>query len=285
MTIVFVLPCIKIGAHLDDTLRSIFVSAATINQHVTVHILSPLPSKSFVDLPKDPTGTIPVQIMAVPEATGMMGKFDHFLSVYEPEDPDQIIVFSNDDVVFAPNFVARLAHTLLDDVIAGPVIRTPDGAWQTSMFRKRFSLVRLMFRIHDGGLYSRFIRVPDTLDGLNEGRVTVDGCCFIMNERTLRRFGRRFDFVAFLYMEEVLFQVLHDRLGIRSEVVEGLEITHLGGASLTHVWSAGKSRTQLDSVTAVSRAYLGHAPWQTAVLRGWFHFESLARRALTKLMP
>lgn len=284
MTIDFVLPCIKTGAHLDDTLRSIFASAASSNQPVTVHILSPLPPESFADLPKDTTGTVPVQIMGAPEATGMMGKFDHFLSVHEPEDPNQIIVFSNDDVVFAPDFVAQLAQTPMDDVIAGPLIRTPNGVWQTSMFRKRFSLVRLMFRIYDGGLYSRFIRAPDTLDGLNEGRVTVDGCCFIMNERTLRRFGRRFDFVAFLYMEEVLFQALHDRLGICSKVVESLEITHLGGASLTHVWSAAKSQTQLDSVTAVSRAYLGHAPWQTTVLRAWFYFESLARRALTKLM-
>jgi len=213
----------------------------------------------------------------------MMGKFDDFLSVHRPQDPNEIIVFSNDDVVFAPDFIARLAETPMDDLIAGPVIYKPDGGWQTSMFRKRFSLLRLMFRVYDGGLYSRFIRLPASLDRLNEGRVTVDGCCFILNERTLRRFGRRFDFVSYLYMEEVLFQVLHDRLGIRSEVVRALKITHLGGASLTHAWSNGKSRIQLDSVTAVSRAYLGHAPWQIAILRGWFRFESLARRLLTKV--
>lgn len=283
MTVAFALPCIKTGSHLDETLLSIFASAAGAEQPVMVHILSPLASDAFASLPIDPSGKVLVQIVSVPANTGMMGKFDCFLSWYRPEDPDDIIVFSNDDVVFAPDFVARLAGTPMDDLIAGPVIRTPSGTWQTSMFRKRFSLLSLMFRVYDGGLYSRLIKTPDTLDGLNKGRFTVDGCCFVLNERTLRRFGRRFDYVAFLYLEEVLFQVLYEKLGIRSEVVAGLEITHLGGASLTHVWSLDKSRLQLESVTAVSRAYLGHAPWQTAVLRGWFRLESLVRQVLTKV--
>lgn len=217
-------------------------------------------------------------------STGIMLRFDRFLSIHKAEDSNEIIVFSNDDVIFATDFIANLTDTPVDDRIVGPLIRTPDGSWQTSMFRKRFSFFRLMFRIHDGGLYSRFFRLPTSLDGLNEDRFTVDGCCFILNEGTLRRFGRRFDFVSFLYMEEVLFQALHDRFGIRSEVCKNLMITHLGGASLPHVWSAGKSKIQLDSVTAVSRAYLGHTPWQTAILRGWFRLESLARRVIAKGM-
>ena len=284
MNISFALPCIKTGAHLDETLRSIFASAETANQRVTVNILTPLAKDAFAAIPCDPAGKVAVHILAVEASTGMMGKFDQFLSLCPAKDPDEIIVFSNDDVIFAPEFLTRLAQTSMDNLIVGPVIRTPDGSWQTSMFRKRFSLLRLMFRVYDGGLYSRFIRHPTCLERINEGRTTVDGCCFLLNERTLLRFGRRFNFVAYLYMEEVLFQVLNERLGIRSKVVEELEITHIGGASLTHSWSAGKSRIQLDSVTSVSRDYLGHMPWQTAMLRGWFRVEDLMRRFLTKVM-
>jgi GT2 family glycosyltransferase len=279
MRITFVIPCIKTGMHLDATLTSIAAAAPGVPADIMVKILSPLPQSAFADLPHE-TRRLEIEIFDVDPVSGMMGKFDLFLAARKDYDTDDIFIFSNDDVIFSSNFLTQLVCMPTLGRILGPVIRQPDGRFQVSMFRKQFTFWRLMVRIHDGGLYSRLIKVPDTLDdNLNTGRKTVDGCCFILSEDSLRRFGRQFDFCAFLYMEEVIFQNFFDRYDLRSEVVRDLSILHLGGATLTHGWSRAKSRNQIASVTAVSSAYLGHSQFQTAILRSYFIFE-FALRAL-----
>ncbi len=277
-----VLTCIKTGQHLVQTLESIFTSAATAKQPVTVFILTQIPAEVASTIPKDPTCRVPVRIVPMEGSTGIMLRFDRFLYAYEAADDDEIYVFSNDDVIFARDFIPKLIEIPLDDRIVGPMIRTPNGSWQASLFRKRFSFLRLMFRIHDGGLYSKFFPFAAPIEKINYDRFTVDACCFVMTERTLRRFGRQFDFVSFIYMEEVLFQFLHDRLNIRSEVNANLLITHLGGASLPHKWSAERSKRQLESLTAVSSTYLNHTKWQTLGLRSWFKLEGLVRRVISR---
>ncbi len=286
MIITILLTCHKTGPHLNNTLQSIYQAAAQadLQDEIQIRILTPLPEGEFLEVPQPHDVGVNLELFTTMPVGGILSKFDEYLATTETIDPQAVFVFSNDDVVYGPDFLAHIAETDLVGKIAGPVIYTPAGGWQTSMFRKRFTFLRLMFRVHDGGFYSRFFPAPSTLAGINYGRKTVDGCCFIMTEATLRRFNRRFNFVAFLYMEEALFQYLHDRHGIRSEVNQMLQVTHLGGATAAHVWSPKKSLIQLDSVSAVSRTYLGHAPWQTRLLRAWFQFESCARTVLGKIL-
>lgn len=285
MGITVLITCIKTGRHLNDNISSIARGAQSAGVPVPVKILTPLPTEAFDDLPQEDVSRLDLEIVPVDPSTGMMGKFDSFLGSPQNVAADEIYVFSNDDVIFSGDFFKNLAKKNLDGMIAGPVIYHPDGQFQMSLFRKQFSFWRLMFRVHDGGLYSRFVKHPTALDEtLNSGRKTVDGCCFIINGATIEQIGGKFDFCAFLYMEEVLFQYYHDKYEILVEVQEDLCVIHLGGTSLlTHQWTKRRSQTVRDSVSAVSRAYLGLSPVQTSILRSYYAFEGVLRTVLGNL--
>lgn len=278
----YIIASVRASDHLTATIASINESAGFAGEHVTIVVAGGVLSTELrgIALGK----YVELRVANDYRDRGMLAKFNTGLESLKGETTDDAVVFfCNDDIIMDRFFVNNLSISdFTAPVLLGPIVRTPDGSLQRSMFRKRYGKMDMFFRVWDGGLYTklfgRWVLARCRLDAdLNKGRLTVDGCCFGLNGAALAQMVR-FDDRIYLYYEEVFLQNCASIWRWHCSVREDLAIVHLGGASESHGWSARRSSIQMKSALYVARSYLNFGALGVGLLGVYRWFEGGLRK-------